>query len=306
MRKLVSYSALALCMVAPLSAGTHIHASTLNLGCSSGSDRLHVAQCYFERGKKEEGDRQFGPAIADFSKAIQQKPKSYEAYFRRGIIYSYQSHYDLAIVDFTKVLSLNPRYGLAYVLRGGAFLAQGLYRGAISDETRAIALGGGYQYIAFAARGMAFTFAGRYAEAIRDISKAIALKHGPPYAYYNRALAYEEMGAPRRARMDYDMAFSLLSTAIAVHPKDGLLYVERGFVSERTGQEDEAIADEAQALALHCISPAYAHLFRALAYDRKGLRAKSAADLQAAVRIDRFSKLEWEKMKHLDAGSAAR
>jgi tetratricopeptide (TPR) repeat protein len=114
------------------------------------------------------------------------------------------------------------------------------------------------------------------------------------------------MGQHHRAETDYARALSLLNNSILATSKDGFLYQQRGLVLERTGHEDQAVADETRALALDTLGPADAHIYRGLAYDRKGLHAKAAADLQSAVRIDRYSKLEWDRMKPLDAGLAAR
>jgi len=139
-----------------------------------------------------------------------------------------------------------------------------------------------------------------------DLSMAIALKPGRAQPYYVRALAREEMGAHDQARGDYAWALVLLTTAIAAKPRDGLLYAERGLIYERTGHKDQAITDETHALALHCLHPAYAYVYRGLAYDSKGAHAMAVSDLQSAIRLDRFSRLEWDRMKRADSSKAPR
>jgi tetratricopeptide (TPR) repeat protein len=150
-------------------------------------------------------------------------------------------------------------------------------------------------------RGAALTYAGKPADAIFDLSLSITLKRDNFDAYYFRGLAHEALGSRDQARRDYAKALSLLNSSIDGTPRDCFVYMQRGAVFERTGREDQAIADETRALAMDCPGPADAHVYRGLAYDRKGLRAKAAADLQSAVRINKFSKLGWNWMKRLDA-----
>ncbi len=304
MGKIAGYLVLALCIATALSSAKHASASGSNPGCIG---RLaESAKCYLDRGKKEEWNRHFGPAMADFNRAIQKLPGWYAPYFYRAMIYTYRSQYDLAIADATTVIVLSPDPGMGYGLRGAAYLAKGMYRTAISDATRAIELGPAYRYISLALRGQALSSSGRPTKALLDFSRSIALKSDMPSAYYNRAIAYEEIGQRHRAGTDYAKALSLLNGAIAATPKDCFLYEQRGLVFERTGREDQAIADENRALAMDCPERAYAYIYRGLAYGRKGLGAKAAADLQSAVRIDRFSKLEWDRMRRRDARAPSR
>jgi tetratricopeptide (TPR) repeat protein len=306
MRKIAGYSVLALCMGAMLLPGRHVYASPSKYAFVC-DDRLPVTpRCYLARGKKEEWDRQFGPALADFNKVIQQQPGWYAPYVYRAIIYVYQSQYDLAMTDATTVIRLSPDPGMGYGLRATAYIAKGVYSPAISDATRAIELGPAYRYISLALRGQALSYSGQPTKAVLDFSNAISLKNDKPFAYYGRAGAYEEIGQRHQADMDYVRALSLLNSAIAATPNDCFLYEQRGLIFERTGREDQAIADETRALALDRPGPAYAYVYRGLAYGHKGLDTKAAADLESAVRIDRFSKLEWDRMKHLEARSAAR
>jgi tetratricopeptide (TPR) repeat protein len=239
--------------------------------------------------------------LAEYDKVIQLQPNWYAPYSERAVIYVYQSHFDLAIADATKVIRLRPDEALGYGLRAAAYLAKGLYRPAISDATRAVALGGEGQYISFMTRGAALLYAGKAADATFDLSMAITLKHDTDDAYYSRGLANEALGSRDRARRDYAKALALLNSKFTGTSRDCFVFMLRGAVFERIGREDEAIVDETRVLAMDCPSPADAYVARGLAYDRKGLRAKAAADLQSAVRINKFSKLGWNWMKRLDA-----
>src|SRR5436305_12991571 len=201
MRKVAGYSVLALCIATALSPAKHAYASDSNPGCVG---RLpESAKCYLDRGKKTEWDRHFGPAMADFNRAIEKLPSWYAPYFYRAIIYGYRSQYDLAIADATTVIILSPDPGMGYLLRGAAYLAKGRYSIAISDATRAIELGPAYRYISSALRGQALSSSGRPTKALLDFSRSIALKSDMPSAYYNRAIAYEELGQRHRPDTDY-------------------------------------------------------------------------------------------------------
>jgi len=54
-----------------------------------------------------------GPAIADYSKAIELDPKFAPAYNARGITYAKKGDPDRAIADFDNAIELDPKYTVA-------------------------------------------------------------------------------------------------------------------------------------------------------------------------------------------------
>jgi tetratricopeptide (TPR) repeat protein len=89
-------------------------------------------------------------AIADFTRAIEAKPKHdyvpnyngrQQAYLRRGEIYLIQlKQYAKAIADFDKAIELDPMDADALNKRGHTYALLGQHEKAIADETRALQL----------------------------------------------------------------------------------------------------------------------------------------------------------------------
>jgi tetratricopeptide (TPR) repeat protein len=298
MREIVGRGILLSTITGMLFGASVEHGSAADREC-----RPATYECYLSLGRKYEAARQFEPAIAAFTEAAIRKSDAYEPYLRLGIIYTYQSRWEMAIGDATRAINLTPNFALPYMLRGTDFLGEGSYDQAIADETYALKLDNSHQDAAYMARGAALASANRAREAVRDFSKAIGINGDHPAAFYSRALAYEEMGERDLAGQDYISALALLNRNIAGNPQDGLWYEERGFVYERMGHPRQAIADETRALALDCDGPAYAHVDRALADDDEGAHEEAAADLQSAIRIDKYSRLEWDQIKRIEVRS---
>lgn len=92
-------------------------------------------------------------------------------------------------------------------------------------------------------RGLAFENMGQFEKAIEDFDRAISLD---PYfrdAFLNRGTAFENMGR-------FDSAIENLDTAIALSPSYEA-YFNRGITFEKTGQLARAIADFHDAIALN-------------------------------------------------------
>jgi len=96
-------------------------------------------------------------------------------YVNRGVLYLSLHENEKAMADMNSGIALNPALGDAYVDRGAAGLALG-----------------------------------HYDEALADLNKGISLNpHRPHIAYYDRAIAYEQIGDIRAAYDDYKKALEL-------------------------------------------------------------------------------------------------
>lgn len=93
----------------------------------------------------------------------------------RGIIYVNRRQADLALADFNEAIRLSPELGEAHVNRGAALMLSGDFDAAIASINEGIALN------------------------TNEMHKA----------YFNRAIAYEELGQLRLAYEDYQRAASL-------------------------------------------------------------------------------------------------
>jgi tetratricopeptide (TPR) repeat protein len=93
----------------------------------------------------------------------------------RGIIFMNRDAYDRALADFDRAIALEPTLAEGHINRGAALLAQHDYAGAIAAIDRGLALD----------------------------------PEDPSRAYYNRAVAHEELGRLRAAYEDYRRAAEL-------------------------------------------------------------------------------------------------
>lgn len=163
-----------------------------------------------------------------------------------------------------------------------------------------------------AAKAKLLTDAGDHAGAIATYSAALERSPGDPFFLNGRGMAYARSGDAQRARTDFDLArakatnATLLNNicwakavagvaletalqdcnaALAQEPGAPNYLDSRALVLLRLGRIDEAIADYDGAIAKR---PNFsASLFgRAIAWARKGDRAKSDADAAAALKLD--------------------
>jgi len=96
----------------------------------------------------------------------------------RGIIHLRRGSYDMAMSDFDRAISVDPALAEGYINRGAALLRQQNYRGAVEA-----------------------------------ISQGLERSpEDPAQAYYNRAVANEELGNVRAAYNDYRRAAELRPT----------------------------------------------------------------------------------------------
>jgi len=89
---------------------------------------------YAKMGRMEDAE-------ADFSMAIESKPKDPRAYHFRGLVRLGRGDRKAAVEDFSIAIELNPRYGIAYFSRGTARSELGDVDGAGADMAMAARLG---------------------------------------------------------------------------------------------------------------------------------------------------------------------
>ncbi|HUI67590.1 MAG TPA: tetratricopeptide repeat protein [Nitrospirota bacterium] len=111
------------------------------------------------------------------------------SYMNRGIAYEAKGLLDQAIADYSKAIEIKPRYDGAYVNRGNAYKAKGLLVRAIADYNKAIELNIKNDK-AYYNRGSAYKAKGLFEQAIDDFNKTIELNPNKNFTYYNIACLY--------------------------------------------------------------------------------------------------------------------
>lgn len=163
------------------------------------------ADAYNNRGFAFGRVQNFKQAIADFDTAIKLNPKLVHAYNNRGIALRLAGRNDDAIKDFSKAIEVDPKYVLGYVGRGISLLSRNDLEGAARDFDQAIKVepkfGAGYRN-----RGNVAMRQQRFEEAIAYYNQSLILDISDADAYNNRGIAYEALGAPRIAIMNYRLA----------------------------------------------------------------------------------------------------
>ena len=124
------------------------------------------AYFYYNRGISKYESEDYNGAIADYTKAIEKKPKFDNAYFNRGVAKDALGDYYGAISDYTKSIELKPQMADAYYSRGNSKSNLKDYSGAIADYTKAIEINPKYLN--------AYTNRGIDKEKIKDIKGACA------------------------------------------------------------------------------------------------------------------------------------
>ena len=183
-----------------------------------------AAWAYTNRGNAYAAKGDHDRAIADYTKAIEIRPKDGSAYLLRGRVRQDRGDYDRAIADYGKAIEFNPKGDAAYDDRGGAHQSKGDFDRAIADFSEVIRLNPS-DAGAYNRRGRAYRLKGEHDRAIADFSTAIetvekeaAAKRGGDSDVYARLkimtgrinvmLSYSERGASYLAKRDHDRAIA--------------------------------------------------------------------------------------------------
>jgi len=145
-------------------------------------------------------------ALGQINRAIDLSPSFEIAYYNRGNIHWKMGLVDLAIFDFTTAIVLRPNYAEAYNNRGTIYNKTGKPGKAVADFKEVIAI---YpdNAIGFFNLGNAQFDQAEYFIAIDCYTKAISLQSEfLDKIYFNRGLAYREMGLFEDAEKDFQMA----------------------------------------------------------------------------------------------------
>lgn len=247
-------------------------------------------EAYFNRGRAHIRDDDYQPAIADFGKAIELKPRSAEAYYWRGYAHSEEA-FDLwlflddqsesdeelkaAKSDFDKAIEINPEYADAYLARGETNDLLEDTNAAVADYTRLLEIAP-RMADAYVGRGEVYRLSNMHELAIADFTKAIEIEPSAS-TYKKRARSY--------AKLDkLDLAIADYTQAIATGSKDEDLYFGRGTLYGDKGRYDLAIEDYTKAIEIKATADTYFN--RGLAHAELDDIQAAIADVEKALELD--------------------
>jgi len=236
---------------------------------------------FARRGAGFAARNEFGPAIADLSKAIDMAPTVADYPYQRGLIYLRNKQPFLAMADFDQTLKLKPDDVPALIARAALRLAGHETAQAVQDLEAADKASAKQDDVHFQIAEL-YERADLPPAAIDQFSLWIDAHSEDarlPGALNGRCWLRALTG------VDLDKALNDCNRAIRTAPKNASMFDSRGLVRLRLGDLDQAIADYDASLA---INPklGWSLYGRGLAKTRKGMTADGAADIAAAVAIN--------------------
>ena len=165
-----------------------------------------VAAVLASRGVAYDAKGEVDKAIADFDRAIEEKPNFGNAYIYRGLAWVRKRDYDHAIADFSDAIVRDS--DVAYLAandRGNVYELRGRLDVAFDDYNKAIQLNPTYAP-AYYNRARIHQMRRDYGPALQDYGEAIRLQPDYSEAYYNRGVLHRMMGAVENANADFEAA----------------------------------------------------------------------------------------------------
>ena len=138
--------------------------------------------------------------------------------------------------------------------------------------------------------GLIFAGKSQNAPAIRDFDEALRRDASLIVAYFARAMAYEDIGQPERARVDLNAALDRDVRMVAA------LYMDRGYTLTRASDFGRAIASFDKSIEIYPNWPS-AFFGRAQAHQAKGDRELAVADYRKTVQLHATSEPDRQKQQ---------
>jgi tetratricopeptide (TPR) repeat protein len=214
-------------------------------------------------------------AMRAFDRAIALKPEAY-VYLNRSLA---RPPEDVAArqADIDAAIKLEPNSGEALAMKAALQVEAGKFTDAVETYSKAVVLEPKDPSI-MVRRGLAYARAGQTALAAKDFAAGRAMAKE---ANQLNSLCW----AKATAGIALESALSDCDEALTKSPNEASYLDSRGLVLLRLGRIDDAIKDYDRALAAR--PGLSSSLFgRAIAWSKKGDRAKAAADLNSAEKIN--------------------
>ncbi len=227
----------------------------------------------YQRATQELQNQQFAQAVSDFSLVILLNPTFVDPYLQRAIGYIQLKNYDLALVDLNHLIKqpLIDRTirGQAYTARAELSRDQNNIEAAIADFSAAINLMPD-DATAYYERGVVYYIQAEYEKAFKDMTQVVSIRQDVPGAYYL-------LGVVNNQLKQYADAVKQFDTYIKAQPDDYLGYAGRASAFVQQEQYQKALTDLNQAMKLQARDPNL-YLQRGLVQQKLGDEQASADD----------------------------
>ena len=160
------------------------------------------AATYYNRGMCYKAKGNFGHAVADITKSLQDGGDNTDAYEERGAAYAAQHNYKQAIADYTKAYQRDARHTLALSGRAQCYLALNDYQRAVADYDQFARAEAGHAE-SWGTLAWAQYLAGRIPDAIANNQKALRMNPRLTFVEFNLGLCYATQGNWASAQKEY-------------------------------------------------------------------------------------------------------
>lgn len=239
---------------------------------SGGTTKILGVDIY-QRAVQDVTDKRYEQAVSDFSLVILLNPTFLDPYLQRAQSYLQLQNYDAALVDLNHLIKMNlidPQIkGSAYTTRGDLYRIQENYSAAIADYSTAIRLAPDAP-TAYYGRGIIYYVQNEYEKSFKDMTQLASIAPDVPTTYYFLGLlnnqlkhyadavkqfdtyikampnSYEAYAGRANAYVQqeqYKPALADLNQAIKLEARDASLYLQRGLVQQKLGDQKASAND---------------------------------------------------------------
>lgn len=160
----------------------------------------------------------YGRAVQEYSRAIQQRSGQAGLYLNRGVAYLSMMDYDAARVDLEHALKIDPNHYAALTTRGELYDLEGQQDQALAYYNKAIEIHPGWA-ITYADRGSLYQKQGHLQQARADFDQAVALGHGLVVVYVLRSILRYQAGEQVGSFEDMERALRQAPQWMLVFPE---------------------------------------------------------------------------------------
>jgi tetratricopeptide (TPR) repeat protein len=206
------------------------------------------------KGRELEERTLYGPAMAEYQRAIKEQPeKAAEAHYRLGMISNMLGNTEGAVQEFRAALQLDPNHLEAkkavsafYINRGAAARQQHRTEDALRDLQEATKIDDSLS-TAHLELGLAYEDNGQIAEAAKEYQAAVT-------ADPKNISAQLRLGQARNNQKQYEPAVAAFTTVLENNPDRAEAYEGLGVAYFAQGKQDEAKQAFEKAMRKHLVA----------------------------------------------------
>lgn len=233
---------------------------------------------YFYRAWANFALKNFGTAIADCNRILEQTPYDTVAIHLRGSALLQQKQFNAALQDAEQVIAIDPTNGDGYVLRAAAHLnLNGDLDDIIADCNRALELHSRNPF-AYINRAMAYLKQRQHDQALADLEQAEQLDSNEIVIYIYRGHILNDLER-------YTDALDVLNSALKLNPTsyDAYYQITRAHYELRNDADVLSTTDK---MLEHNPARGAIYIFRAAVYARQKQYVKAYAEYDRAIEVD--------------------